>query len=71
MLTPDGIITSQSEEHPRDGHTLLLEHHDSTTPSRVGALSFEGIGLLWPPLPDKAIKLFLPASPQTVSIWHQ
>ena len=32
MLTPDGIITSQSEEHPRDGHTLLLEHHDSPLP---------------------------------------
>ena len=37
MLTPNYLITSQSEEGPRADHTLLLEHHKTPhLKSRVG-----------------------------------
>ena len=41
------------------------------TPHRlplVGTHSSEGISLLWPPLPSKAIKLFFFTSPKTLSL---
>lgn len=44
-----------------------------TNPPELGH-SFEGISMLWSPLPDRAIKLFLSTSPKTVSLgfdWHR
>ena len=41
---------------------LLTTYH-----LQVGTHSFEGISLLWPLLPGKAIKLFFSTSPQTLS----
>ena len=38
-----------------------------TNPPGLGH-SFEGISLLWSPLPDKAINLFLSTSPKTLSL---
>ena len=40
-----------------------------TSHSRLGHV-VEDISLLWPPLPGKAIKLFLSTSPQTLSLGY-
>ena len=49
--------------------TPSLNHYYKTPhyPLQVGPHSLEGISSLWPPLPGKAIKLFFPTSPQTLS----
>ena len=63
MLTPDYLTTNQSEEGPWADHALLLGHcktHDSLQ----GWTQFWG-HWLWPPLPDKAIKLSFSTSPKT------
>ena len=64
MLTPDYLTTNQSEEGLWADHALLLGHcktHDSLQ----GWTQFWG-HWLWPPLPDKAIKLSFSTSPKTL-----
>lgn len=57
MLTPNGIITaSQKSIHKKATPLLPRTPRLSTTPLGFGALSFEGIGLLWPALPDVSDK---------------
>ena len=60
--------THQKNVHKRI--TPSLNHYYKTPhyPLQVGTHSFEGISLLWPPLPGKAIKLFFSASPKTLSL---
>lgn len=67
ILTPDYLTTNQSEECPRAGHALLLEHcKRAHYPSRVRH-SLGGMSLQGSPLPGKAIEPFLSNSPQTLS----
>ena len=69
MLTPDYLTTNQSEECPQADHPLLLEHYKTPHyPLQGGTYSLEGISLLWPPLPGRAVKLFLSTSPKTLSL---
>ena len=52
-------------------HEVLWTRNSYRTshfPLQVGTCSLEDISLLWPPLPGKAIKLFLSTSPQTLSL---
>ena len=68
MLTPDYLTTDQSEEGPRADHAPLLKHYETPHyPLQGGTHSLEGTTLPWPPLPGKAIKLFLSTSPKTLS----
>ena len=46
----------------------LLEHCKTSLPAPKGTHSLEGINLMWPPWPDKAIKLLLCNSCKTVSM---
>ena len=65
MLIPTYITTDQSEECPRAHHALLLEHCKTPYyPLQGGTHSLEDIR---PPLPGKAIQLFLSTSPKTLS----
>ena len=53
-------------------HKLIMPclHHYYESPHhtlQVGTCTFEGISLLWSPLPGKAIKLFFSTSPKTLS----
>ena len=71
MLTPTYLNTNQSEECPQADHALFkpLLENSSLPPAGWDIFSsFEGISLLWPPLPGKAIKLFFSTSPQTPSL---
>ena len=69
MLTPNYLITNQSEKCPAADHALLLEHDQAPYyPLLGGTHSFEGTNPLWPPLPGKAIKLFFSTSPKSLSL---
>ena len=57
------LITPSLNIYYKTSHNLL----------QVGTHSFEGISLLWPPLPGKVIKLSFSTSPKTLSqdsVWH-
>ena len=78
-LRPDGpegwwcwLPLSLSTTEWKNVHELNTPslNHDGKTPHYpllVGTHSFEGIIPLWPPLPDKAIKLSFSTSPKTLS----
>ena len=69
MLTPTYLTTNQSEECPQADHALLNHYYKTPHyPLQVWTHSFEGISLLCPPLPGKAIKLFFSTSPKTLSL---
>ena len=69
MLTPTYLITNPSEECPKL-ITFPLNNYYKTSHylPQVGTRSFEGICWLWPPLPDKVIKLSFATSPKTLSL---
>ena len=55
--------TNQKNVHERITLSSLNHYHKTTHYNlRVGTHSFEGISLLWPPLPGKAIKLLFSTS---------
>ena len=67
MLFPSHLPTNQKNVHELIASSL---NHDYTTPHyplQGRACRLEGISPLWPPLPGKAIKLFLSISPKTLS----
>ena len=68
MLTPSYLTTSQSEQCPRVDHIQLLQHKTPQYPLLGGSYNLEGTGLPGLPLPGKAMKLFLPTSPQTPAL---
>ena len=68
MLTSNYLTTNQPEECPGVNHVLLLEHYKTPYhPLHGGTHSFEGIILLWPHLPGKAVKLSFSTSCKTLS----
>ena len=62
MLTPNYLTTNQS----KNGYELItpspLNHHYKSHYLLLCQQSFEGISLLWLPLPGEAIKLFFSIS---------
>ena len=61
ILTPHYLTTIQTKVYPQANHAYTLNHYYKTPHYvlQVGTHSFDSIGLLRPPLPDKAIKLFV------------
>ena len=69
MLTPDYLPTNLSEQCPRPDHTLILEYYKTPHyPLQGGTHILEGISPLGPPLPGKAIELFLSTSLKILSL---
>ena len=75
-LEPEGwwcwLPVSSSPDHQKDAMSWSCPFWTITiklltTPSRSGH-SFEGISLLWPPLPGQAINLFFFTLPKTLSL---
>ena len=60
-----------------DPYRQPIFHSEATRPFPVFQEvrhNLEGLGLPWPPLPDKVIKLLFSAPPKFslhISIWHQ
>ena len=66
-LTPTYLPpTNQKSVH--ELITSCLNHYQKTPYCLKGEHSFEGISLLWPPLPGKAIKLFFSMLPKTLTL---
>ena len=67
MLTPTYLTTNPSEECPQADYSLFYYKTCHHLP-QVKTHGFEGIRLLSPLLPGKAIKLLFSTSPQTLSL---
>ena len=71
-LTTNQLVTSPPTNQ-KNVHQLITpswNHYCKTPhyPLKVRTHSFEGISLLCPPLPGKAVKLFFSTSPKTLSL---
>ena len=69
MLTPNYFTTNQSEKCLQADNPCSLNHSYKTPyySLQSGTHRPKGMNLLCPPLPGKAIKLFLSTSPKTLS----
>ena len=66
MLTPTYLTNKPLEECPWADHTFFY-YKTWHYLSQVGIHDFEGMSLLFPPLPGKAIKLSFSTPPKTLS----
>ena len=66
------LLLTSPPTHQKNVHELItpslnIYYKTSHNLLQVGTHSFEGISLLWPPLPGKVIKLSFSTSPKTLS----